>query len=176
MGLNSELARGSLDVSPAHRARGSEWSGGGGRGGRTPRAARPIAAVLHAERLRLHPGFSSKKRTFSSSSKITMLKDLKKANKPLVLPCQWMLIIPGILLSSGLSSSIIPPEISWVVLIMFVPFLSALVISRVPLGWGKGHGTKVASLKRLCFPCAGIKLMAQQSPEYIRFAFLPSPA
>lgn len=76
-----------------------------------------------------------------------------------------MLIIPRILLFSGLSSSIIPPEIAWVVLIMFVPFLSALVISQVPLGWGKGHGTKVASLKRLCFPCTGIKLMAQQSPS-----------
>lgn len=75
-----------------------------------------------------------------------------------------MLITPGLLSSSGLSPAVIPPEIAQVALIMLVPFLSALVISRVPPGREQGHGTAVASLKRLCFPCAGIKLMAQQSP------------
>lgn len=75
-----------------------------------------------------------------------------------------MLITPGLLSSSGLSPAVIPPEIAPVALIMLVPFLSALVISRVPPGWEQGHGTAVTSLKRLCFPCAGIKLMAQQSP------------
>lgn len=109
------------------------------------------------------PRYPFDKGTFSSPSKITMLKSSKKASKRLVPLCQRMLLIPAILLSPGLSSSVLPPEIAWVVLSMFVPFLSALVISWVPLGWGKGHGTKVASLKRLCFPCAGIKSMAPQS-------------
>lgn len=142
------------------------------RGFRVPRAARPIATAGCRKPLGsaplpapAAPTFPFLKGNSSSSSKIITLKNLKNSNKPLVPLCQWMLIIPGILLFSGLSSSVIPPEIARVVLITFVPFLSALVISPVPLGWGKGHSTEVASLKRLCFPCAGIKLMAQPPPS-----------
>ena len=148
MGLNSRAGTGEPQRSRAHRACGSERSEEGDRVAVPPGVPVPSPqlctqkapqslgwALLLALAV---PRFPFQKGTFSSPSKIITLKSLKNPNKLLVPSCQWMLIIPGILLSSGLSSSIIPPEIAWLVLIMFVPFLSALVISQVPSGWGEG--------------------------------------
>lgn len=138
---------GSLDASRAHLAHGLEWSGGRGWGGCAHRDAHAIAAALHTEstaepRLSTAPSsgctqISLPKRNFFLPLQNNYAEELKKTKQtacPFV-PVDVNNTRNTIIL--WLSSSIISPEIAWVVLIMFVPFLSALVISWVPRAGGR---------------------------------------